>query len=179
MEYTIRRSSEEAQFPPIVFRSMCVCAEAAKGDLEIITVWVDDLLLFTTSVKLMSEMKGMIQGEWEVTDLGELAKIVGIEIQMKPTKVIILQKQYIESILSKEGMEQANPVSMPMDPKTIIEANSDGTEGSCSNSYAQLLGELQYLANAMQPNIAFAMNRLALYTTNPSMQHMGTLKRLL
>jgi len=98
---------------------------------------------------------------------------------MKPTKVIILQKQYIESILSKEGMEQANPVSMPMDPKTIIEANSDGTEGSCSNSYAQLLGELQYLANAMQPNIAFAMNRLALYTTNPSMQHMGTLKRLL
>jgi len=105
MEYTIRRSSEEAQFPPIVFRSMCVCAEAAKGDLEIITVWVDDLLLFATSVKLMSEMKEMIRGEWEVTDLGELAKIVGIEIQMKPTEVIILQKQYIESILNKEGME--------------------------------------------------------------------------
>src|SRR6267142_4662781 len=40
-----------------------------KGNLEIITVWVDDLLLFATSVKLMSEMKGMIQGEWEVTDL--------------------------------------------------------------------------------------------------------------
>jgi len=76
-----------------------------KGNLEIITVWVDDLLLFATSVKLMSEMKGMIQGEWEVTDLREPAKIVGIEIQMKPTKVIISQKQYIESILNKEGME--------------------------------------------------------------------------
>ena len=85
------------------------------------------------------------------------------------TKVIILQKQYIESILNKEGMEQVNLVSMPMDPKTIIEANPDGTKGSHSNSYARLLGELQYLANATQLNIAFAVNRLASYTTNPSL----------
>jgi len=95
------------------------------------------------------------------------------------TEVIILQKQYIESILNKEGMERANPVGMPMDPKTIIEANPDGTKGSHSNSYARLLGELQYLTNATWPDIAFAVNRLALYTANPSLQHMGTLKRLL
>ena len=114
-------------------------------------------------------MKEMIRGEWEVTDLGEPAKIVGIEIQMKPTKVIILQKQYIESILNKEGMERANPVGMPMDPKTIIEANPDGTKGSHSNSYARLLGELQYLTNATWLDIAFAVNRLASYTTNPSL----------
>src|SRR6266850_444911 len=159
--------------PCVYVRRQC------KGDLEIITVWVDDLLLFATLVKLMSEMKEMIRGEWEVTDLGEPAKIVGIEIQMKPTKVIISQKQYIESILNKEGMERANPVGMPMDLKTIIEANPDGTEGSHSNSYARLLGELQYLANATRLDIAFTVNRLASYTANPSLQHMGTLKRLL
>src|SRR6267142_5471940 len=68
---------------------------------------------------------------------------------------------------------------MPMDLKTIIEANPDGTEGSRSNSYARLLGELQYLANATWPDIAFAVNRLASYMANPSLQHMGTLKRLL
>src|SRR6267142_5170442 len=68
---------------------------------------------------------------------------------------------------------------MPMDPKTIIKANPDGTKGSHSNSYARLLGELQYLANATRPDIAFTVNRLASYTANPSLQHMGTLKRLL
>jgi len=125
-----------------------------KDDLEIITVWVDDLLLFATSIKLMSDMKDMIHGGWEVTDLGEPSKIVGIEILMKPTEVIISQKKYIESILVKEGMEHANPVGMPLDPKAIMEANPDGSEGSRSNSYAQLLGELQYLANATHPDIA-------------------------
>jgi len=83
----------------------------------------------------MSDMKDMIRGEWEVTDLREPSKIVGIEILMKPTKVIILQKKYIKSILVKEGMEHVNPVGMPLDPKVIMEANPDGSEGSHSNSY--------------------------------------------
>ena len=60
-----------------------------KGNLEIITVWVDNLLLFATLIKLMLDMKDMIRGKWEVIDLGEPSKIVGIEILMKPTKVII------------------------------------------------------------------------------------------
>jgi hypothetical protein len=52
-----------------------------RGDkFEIITVWVDDLLLFAMSKKLMERMKDNIRSEWETTDLGEPAKIVGIEI---------------------------------------------------------------------------------------------------
>jgi hypothetical protein len=57
------------------------------GGLEIITVWVDDLLLFATSEDLMAKMKDDIRSEWEVTDLGEPSKIVGIEITRKPGAV--------------------------------------------------------------------------------------------
>jgi hypothetical protein len=46
----------------------------------IITVWVDNLLLFTTSDLLMKKMKNDIRTEWETTDLGEPFKIIGIEI---------------------------------------------------------------------------------------------------
>jgi len=46
----------------------------------IITVWVDDLLLFATSDSLMEKMKKDIHTEWETTDLGEPSKIIGIEI---------------------------------------------------------------------------------------------------
>jgi Reverse transcriptase (RNA-dependent DNA polymerase) len=51
-----------------------------SGGLEMITVWVDDLLLFAISEDQMAEMKENLRSEWEVTDLGEPAKIVGIEI---------------------------------------------------------------------------------------------------
>ena len=133
------------------------------------TVWVDDLLLFATSDPLMEKTKRDISAEWETTDLGEPSKIIGIEITRTAHSITIGQQQYIETILRREGMERANPVLMPLDPNTPLEPNPDGNEGSRSNSYARLLGELQFLANAMRPDISYAVSRLASYTANPSL----------
>src|SRR5579859_1559333 len=52
-------------------------------------------------------------------------------------------------------------------------------EPNRSNSYAKLVGELQYIANCTRPDISYAVNRLAAYTANPSLQHWGAAKRLL
>ena len=158
------------------------CAYVRRGgedDLEIITVWVDDLMLFATSKKLMERMKADIKAEWEVTDLGEPSKIIGIEITRDGNSITISQERYIENILKKQRMLHANPVATPLDPNIPIEKNPEGNEGSRSNPYACLLGELQYLANATRPDIAYAVNRLASYTANPSLQHWGAIKRVL
>ena len=47
---------------------------------QIITVWVDDLLIFTIAVESMANLKHEISEMFEVTDLGEPNKIVGIKI---------------------------------------------------------------------------------------------------
>jgi hypothetical protein len=89
----------------------CTYIRRKGEDLEIITVWVDDLLLFATSDDLMNKMKNEIQSEWKVTDMGEPQKIIGIEITKSDNSIMISQEKYIEKILRKEGMEDANPVS--------------------------------------------------------------------
>ena len=144
--------------------------------MEVITVWVDDLLLFATSDDLMKKMKEEIQSEWEVTNLGEPAKIVGIEIKRNNNSITITQENYIDTILKREGMDDANPVSMPMDLNIKIQPNPDGNKGSRSNYYAKLSGELQFLTNSTGPDIAYAVNKLAAYTANLSLQHVGALK---
>ena len=45
-----------------------------------------------------------------------------------------------------------------MDPNIQISPNLDGNEGSQSNSYTKLLGELQFLSNATRPDILYAVN---------------------
>jgi hypothetical protein len=90
-------------------------------------------------------MKDSIESEWEVTDLGEPSKIVGIEITQMPGQVFISQTKYIEALLKKEGMEEANPVGMPLDPHVKLEKNPVDNEPNRSNDYAKLLGELQYV----------------------------------
>ena len=122
-------------------------------EFVIITMWVDNLLLFTTMIRLMNKMKANIKAEWEVTDLGEPSKIVGIEITIDNDLITISQSKYIESILKKEGLEQANPVAMPMDLNAPLVPNPEGNEGNGSNSFARLLGELQYIATVTQKTV--------------------------
>jgi hypothetical protein len=157
----------------------CVYIRRDKDGISIITIWVDDLLLFASSDSLMQQMKDAIRSQWEATDMGDPSKIIGIEITQKDNSITISQEKYIEAILRRENMENSNPVGTPLDYNIKIGPNPDGNNGNRSNSFARLLGELQFLANATRPDIAHAINRLAAYTANPSLQHQGTLKRIL
>jgi hypothetical protein len=157
----------------------CAYIKRQGDQFQIVTVWVDDLLIFSTNDAGMTLTKKLISDRWEVTDLGEPSKIIGIEITRQNNSISISQKQYIESLLKKEHMEFANPVAMPLDPNVVIEPNPDPSENNRSNPFARLLGELQYIANCTRPDISFAVNRLASYTANPSLAHYGMLKRIL
>jgi hypothetical protein len=114
-----------------------------------------------------------------MTDLGEPTKIIGVKITQTDTSITISQKIYIKSILEHEALSEINSVATPMDLNLKLQLNPDSNEGSRSNSFARLLGELQYLANCTRPNISFTVNQLAAYTANPSLQHVTALKRIL
>ena len=148
-------------------------------DFSIVTVWVDDILIFATSIELRDKTIADIEAEWEVTNISKPTKIIGIKITTNLDLIAISSKQYIESILRKEGMDSSDSVSTPLDPNIALVLNPEGEDGSHSNSFARLLGELQYIANAMWPDIAYTVNRLASYTANPSLQHNIAIKRIL
>jgi hypothetical protein len=157
----------------------CVYIWREDDDFITITVWVDDMLIFATTIQLKLKAKADIESEWEVTDLGTPTKIVGIELSISPDSISISSSKYIDNILLKEKMNRSNAVSTPLDPNIPIEPNPEGNIGDRSNSFARLLGELQYVANATRPDITYAVNRLASYTANPSLQHTTALKRIL
>jgi hypothetical protein len=145
----------------------------------IITIWVDDLLLFATLKSLIEQTKANLEAEWELTDLGKPVKIVGIEIALHDCSVTTSQRCYLESILCKEGMDNANAVGMPLDPNIVLEPNPDGDVGNQSNLYARLISKLQFLANATRPDITYAISWLSSFTMNPTMQHVTALKCVL
>jgi len=127
----------------------------------------------------VASLRPLDLNKWEVTDLGKPQKIIGIKITRTPECITIFLSKYIELILHKEGHDHCNPVSTPLDPNVQLVPNPDGEIGNHSNSFARLLGELQYVANMMRPDISYAVNRLALYTANPSLQHTTALKHVL
>jgi len=77
----------------------CVYIVRTGEDFLIVTVWVDDILIFATTIDLRDKTIADIEAEWEVTNIGEPTKIIGIEITTTPDSIAILSRQYIESIL--------------------------------------------------------------------------------
>ena len=65
-----------------------------------------------------------------------------------------------------------------MDPNIKLAPNPDNNELNHSNSYAKLMGCLQFISNSTRPDISYAVNKLATYTANPGLQHHGAIKQI-
>ena len=101
----------------------CVYIQWDTDGISIITVWVDDLLFFASLEQLMQHMKNDICSQWETTDMGDPSKIVGIEITQTEDSITISQQKYVEAILTREHMENANPVATSLDLNIKIQPN--------------------------------------------------------
>ena len=156
----------------------CAYVRQTPEGIEIITVWVDDLLLFTMTQGLMTSLKLQLQSMFEVTDLGDPKKIVGIEIMWDHAKgtLFIGQTWYIDTILWAQGLEGANSVKTPVDMKVQMFPNQEREEECNQNRYASLIGSLMYAVVATRPDITFALNRLASFTSNPDLRHWTVAK---
>ena len=67
----------------------CAYLQTSYHDFQIITVWVNDLLIFTTSNNGMKQAKDQIGTRWQVTNLGKPSKIIGIQIIRNTDSIVI------------------------------------------------------------------------------------------
>src|ERR1700678_1097387 len=70
-----------------------------------------------------------------------------------------------------------------MDPNIDLDAPEDleieeTPNNKISDSYATLIGSLMYLSLATRPNITYAVNRLAQFTSDPLPKHWTAIKSI-
>ena len=111
--------------------------------------WIDNLLLFINSDESMKRLKEAMYIKFELTDMSEPNKIVGIEITQDKDSITISQTKYIESILKWKGLENVQLIRTSLDLKMKLKLNPKEGNKNHSNSYAQLIGSLMYLAIAI------------------------------
>ena len=83
----------------------------------VVLVHVDDCTVAATNIKLVTDFKVRIAKHVEITDLGELHWLLGIEIKRDRNKktIHLSQRSYIDSILRRYNFQDLKPVSIPMD----------------------------------------------------------------
>ena len=160
----------------------CAFIRDTNKHIEIITAWVDDLLLFTETAQFMNTLKAELKTVFDVTDLGSPQKIVGIEIDhdRENGRLKISQTQYIDNLLAKYNMTDCKPVATPMDVSIDLDnAEELPKDSPIRGLYRTLVGELMYLAIASRPDEANVIRRLATYLSRPGDIHWRAAKRVL
>lgn len=143
----------------------CVYIRITGPSMEVISVYVDDLGLFANSKKGMKQMKRELNEKYTMTDLGEMKKILGLRVERNREEgtLKISQGPYIDAVLARFHMQDANPVSTPLS-KTVKLTNQT-THTIDDTPYAQAIGSLMYTALGTRPDLAFAVQHLSQFTT--------------
>ena len=87
-----------------------------------VMVHVDDCTIAATSPSLIADFKSRVAGHVEITDLGELHWLLGIEVrrEREAGRLFLSQCSYLKSIIRRYGFDDLKPLSIPMDPNVQL-----------------------------------------------------------
>jgi hypothetical protein len=161
------------------------------NELIIIAVYVDDIVIAHRCSKPAIEAGFLTEFKsyFEIEDVGELKFCLGIRVEQDADSgsVTLSMPAYVEELLERVNMGGVNGKDTPFPPGLVLrkedmpvtpeDVSAMAREPNCS--YRSLVGALLYLAGAVRPDIAYAVNTFARYSSNPGRKHWDALLPLL
>ena len=152
--------------------------ENEKKKLEIIAVYVDDLILIAETLEEIQHMKDCLSETFKMKDMGELRYCLGVNFELDENGIKLSQKQYLLRLLEKYGLSEANTVSTPMDPNVKLVKDDKYSKGVDPILYQSMVGSLLHAARATRPDIAHAVGIISKFNAEPSQAHLTAVKRI-
>ena len=159
----------------------CCFIQWEVKSFTIMIVWVDNILSFSNLDAGNDQIEADLKSKFEVNMIGNPSMILGIKLIQKPNQITLSQTHFIDSLLKKFGLENANPVTTPLGPNVNLnndemEDESNNQSEEVSHGYATLIESLMYLAPGTQPDITYAVNKLVQFTQLPKPKHWTAVK---
>jgi hypothetical protein len=134
--------------------------DVPRNVLIIIKVHVDDCSIVASTQPLINRFKIEIKKHVDITDMGGLHWILGIEVKRirEQRKILLSQCSYIDSILRRYGFEDLKPISTPMDPNVRLSSTqspsaTDDITRMRGVPYHEAIGSLMYASLGTRPDI--------------------------
>ncbi|XP_071689223.1 uncharacterized mitochondrial protein AtMg00810-like [Rutidosis leptorrhynchoides] len=146
-------------------------------DIAYLLLYVDDIVLTTSSDELRSKLMVLFSHEFAMKDLGPLSSFLGISVTRHATGLFLTQHAYATDIINRVGMKTCNAVTTPVDTLGKM-STSDSPLISNPTEYRSLAGGLQYLTFT-RPDISYAVQQICLHMHDPHENHLLALKRII
>ena len=160
---------------------LCIYYQKARKDIMFIGVYVDDIILAAKNEKQLKQVKEDLSNKFNIKDLGELKYFLGIKVEQNKESgsIWIGQPAYTENLLKRLGIQDSKPTSTPAEVSSKLKPAPSQAEPVNQTEYQSAVGSLMYLAVSTRLDIAFSVNNLARFNSNPQKEHWTALKQIL
>ncbi|GKC59951.1 retrotransposon protein, putative, ty1-copia subclass [Tanacetum coccineum] len=156
------------------------------GEYIYLLLYVDDMLIACKSKDEIGSSKSLLKKEFDMKELGEEKKILGMKIVRDRSRKIlrVSQSRYISKILNNFRIDNGKSVKMPLGGhfklllKDCLVRDCD-VERMSKVSYANAVRSLMYLIVCTRPDIAYAVSVVSRYLANSRKNHWEAVKWIL
>jgi hypothetical protein len=117
-----------------------------------------------------------MQGEFEMSMMGELTYFLGLQIKQLDEGTFIYQTQYCLDLLKKFDMSDSKAMDTPMESTCALSKDEEGNDVEITK-YRGMIGSLLYLTES-RPDMMFSICMCARYQSSPKESHLKAVKRI-
>ncbi|GKA27622.1 retrotransposon protein, putative, ty1-copia subclass [Tanacetum coccineum] len=146
----------------------------APGEYIYLLLYVDDMLIACKSKAEIGSTKSLLKKEFDMKELGEAKKILGMEIVRDRSRKIlrVSQSGYVSKILNNFRIDNGKSVKMPLGGHFKLSlkdcpVKDCDVERMSKVPYANAVGSLMYLMVCTRPDIAYVVSVVSRYLANP------------
>jgi len=148
----------------------CIYLKVSGSKSIFLILYVDDVLLVTNDLGLLSETKKSLSNKFKMKDMGEEYYVIGIKIFCDRSQGLLgfSQNTYITKVLERFIMDKCS-VSLVLiqkgDKFSLMQCPKDDMERKQMKDicYASVVGNLMYSQTCTMPDISFAVGMLGRY----------------
>ena len=156
----------------------CVYVKVTDTSVTILIIWVDDIIIASSSAECLAEVKQKLSSRFKMKDLGVLSWFLGIEFTCEKNEIIMSQSKYIEKILAKFNMQNCKPRSSPCEMSSN-KMNSEESSLVNNKLYREIVGSLVYVMTSTRPDLCYSVTKLSQHLSAAIASDMNTAKHVL
>ncbi|GKC67498.1 putative ribonuclease H-like domain-containing protein, partial [Tanacetum coccineum] len=147
-----------------------------KGDILLVQVYVDDIILVSTKKELCIEFEKLRHKKFQMSSMGELTFFLGLHVTQKDDGIFISQDKYMDEILKKFGFSTVKTASSPIKTSKPL-MKDENAEDVDVHLYRSMIGSLMYLTSS-RPDIMLVVCACARFQVTPKVSHLHVVKRI-
>ncbi|CAI7803810.1 unnamed protein product [Closterium sp. NIES-54] len=176
----LRGVLEEIGFTPSTTNhSLFMLGEGEQRSFMV--VYVDDILIFSTSSDLVKKVMLKLQDKFKCKALGEVNFYLGLHIERDVEKrcMRVHQRKYLEALAANFGQSEGHVATpFPSGFKCVKGPEEESVGEEERRRFDLLVGSLMYAAVNTRPDVAFAIEQLARFVQCPNEEKVASRLRL-